>query len=75
MIIKHGRHIFLEIHEVRKGTWAFFSLDCDADYHRGVRANHINQINLFTYFCLHYVVVVILLLLILKLDNLSFVSA
>ena len=53
----------------------FFLLDCDADYHRGVRANHINQINLFTYFCLHYVVVVILLLLILKLDNLSFVSA
>ena len=27
MIIKHGRHIFGEIHEVRKGTWAFF-LDC-----------------------------------------------
>ena len=27
MIIKHGRHIFGEIHEVRKGLWAFF-LDC-----------------------------------------------
>ena len=26
MIIKHGRH-FLEIHEVRKGLWAFY-LDC-----------------------------------------------
>ena len=42
-----SRHIFLEIHEVRKGMWAFFFLDnndCDADYHRGVRANHINQI-------------------------------
>ena len=23
MIIKHGRHIFWEIHEVRKGLWAF----------------------------------------------------
>ena len=27
MIIKHGRHIYEEIHEVRKGLWAF-SLDC-----------------------------------------------
>ena len=27
MIIKHGRHILAEIHEVRKGLWAFF-LDC-----------------------------------------------
>ena len=26
-IIKHGRHIFREIHAVRKGLWAFF-LDC-----------------------------------------------
>ena len=27
MIIKHGRHIFFgEIHEVRKGLWAFFSI-------------------------------------------------
>ena len=24
MIIKHGRHVFGEIHEVRKGLWAFF---------------------------------------------------
>ena len=24
MIIKHGRHILGEIHEVRKGLWAFF---------------------------------------------------
>ena len=24
MIIKHGRHIFGEIHEVCKGLWAFF---------------------------------------------------
>ena len=27
MIIKYGRHFFLEIHGVRKGLWAFF-LDC-----------------------------------------------
>ena len=27
MIIKHGRDIFGEIHEVRKGLWAFF-LNC-----------------------------------------------
>ena len=27
MIIKHGGHIFGEIHEVRKGLWASF-LDC-----------------------------------------------
>ena len=27
MIIKHGKHIFGQIHEVRKGLWAFF-LDC-----------------------------------------------
>ena len=27
MIIKHGRHIFWEVHEVRKGLWAVF-LDC-----------------------------------------------
>ena len=27
MIIKHGRHIYREIHEVRKGLWALF-LDC-----------------------------------------------
>ena len=34
MIIKHGRYIFGEIHEVRKGMWAFFSLLCfsDADW-------------------------------------------
>ena len=25
MIIKHGRHIFGEIHGVRKGLWAFLS--------------------------------------------------
>ena len=25
MIIKHGRHIFGEIHQVRKGMWAFFA--------------------------------------------------
>ena len=24
MVIKHGRHVFGEIHEVRKGLWAFF---------------------------------------------------
>ena len=24
MIIKHERHIFWEIHEMRKGLWAFF---------------------------------------------------
>ena len=24
MIIKYGRHIFEEIHEVLKGLWAFF---------------------------------------------------
>ena len=24
MMIKHGRHIVLEIHEARKGFWAFF---------------------------------------------------
>ena len=24
MIIKHGRHIFKEIHEVHKGLWAFY---------------------------------------------------
>ena len=24
MIIKHGRHIFGEMHEVRKDLWAFF---------------------------------------------------
>ena len=28
MIIKHGRHIYCEIHEVRKGMWAFIFLDC-----------------------------------------------
>ena len=27
MIIKHGRHIYWEVHEVCKGLWAFF-LDC-----------------------------------------------
>ena len=27
MIIKHGGHIFREIHKVRKGLWAFF-IDC-----------------------------------------------
>ena len=27
VIIKHGRYIFGEIHEMRKGLWAFF-LDC-----------------------------------------------
>ena len=27
MIIKHGRYIFREIHQLRKGLWAFF-LDC-----------------------------------------------
>ena len=27
MIVKDGRHIFGEIHEVRKGLWSFF-LDC-----------------------------------------------
>ena len=27
MIIKHNQHIFWEIHEARKGMWAFF-LDC-----------------------------------------------
>ena len=26
MIIKRGRHIFGEIHNVRKGIWAFFLL-------------------------------------------------
>ena len=34
MVIKHGRHILGEIHEVRKGLWALF-LDCtfpDADW-------------------------------------------
>ena len=31
MINKHGRYIFGEIHEVRKGLWAFF-LDCAADW-------------------------------------------
>ena len=24
MIIKHGRHVFGAIHEVRNGLWAFF---------------------------------------------------
>ena len=24
MIIKHSKHIFGEIHKVRKGMWAFF---------------------------------------------------
>ena len=28
MIIKHDRHILGEIHEVRKGTWAFISWLC-----------------------------------------------
>ena len=28
MIIKHGRHIVWEIHEVRKDIWAFFFRDC-----------------------------------------------
>ena len=28
MIIRHGRHIFVEIHEVRKGLWAFISWFC-----------------------------------------------
>ena len=34
MIIKHGKHIFGKIHEIRKGLWAFFSLLCfsDADW-------------------------------------------
>ena len=34
MIIKHGRHIFGEIHEVRKDIWAFISRLCfsDADW-------------------------------------------
>ena len=34
LIIKHDRHIFWEIHEVRRGMWAFFSLLCfsDADW-------------------------------------------
>ena len=27
MIIKHGKHILGEIHEVRKGMWAFFLLE------------------------------------------------
>ena len=27
-MIKHARHIFWEIHEVRKGLWAFFSWFC-----------------------------------------------
>ena len=27
MIIKHGGHIFGEIHKMRKGLWAFF-LEC-----------------------------------------------
>ena len=31
MIIKHGRHIFGEIHEVRKGLWAFLSWMCFSD--------------------------------------------
>ena len=26
MITKHGRHVFGEIHEMRKGLYAFFSL-------------------------------------------------
>ena len=36
MIIKHGRHVFGEIHEMRKGLWAFF-LDCfsNADWLSG----------------------------------------
>ena len=34
MIIKHGRQMFWEIHEVRKGLWAFFFLVVffDADW-------------------------------------------
>ena len=28
MIIRHGRQIYEEMYEVRKGLWAFF-LDCD----------------------------------------------
>ena len=32
MIIKHGRHIFGEIDEVRKGMWAFLSYFSDADW-------------------------------------------
>ena len=32
MIIKHGRHIFGEIHEVRKGLWA--SISCTMYQHK-----------------------------------------
>ena len=31
MIIKHGRHVFGEIYEIRKGLWAFISSLCFSD--------------------------------------------
>ena len=41
MIIKHGRHIFGEIHEVRKGLWA--SISCTM-YQRKVDVDTLNTV-------------------------------
>ena len=47
MIIKHGRHIFWEINEVRKGMWDFFFIGLFGCWLAGqTNSDHVGGVNL-----------------------------